>query len=153
MCCGGEHRECWPLDALAESVRGLFEENYSSTAVLDASPTSIVERLTGLSDSICEEIVDCWSGDSYCDYPDSDDEGSYEADACYVENESYDNETELRWQHIQEQLLRQSEVISRSTRAFLDAVLLDVTSLSSSEGSRTAAQWPEFLREASGLPE
>ncbi len=155
MCCSRQDRECWPLDALAERVRGVLEKNDALTAEEGGSPASLVESLTGLSDSICEEIVDCWSESAYRDYADPEGEYSCEADACHAENgvdsdgygygDSDRDGIDLRWQHLQEQLLHQSRASSCAASAFLDGLLAAVPLLSNRGGNRTETQRPGIL--------
>jgi len=163
MCCGGEARACWPLDAFAERVRVALGENDSFSLGEGTSPALLVEDLTGLSDSICEEIVDCWSENAYRDYADPEDAYSCEADACHAESgidsgsygygygERYsDNNSDrvgidLRWQHLQEQLLHQSRAISCAASAFLDGLLADVHPLSNRDGNGAETQRPIIL--------
>ncbi|ALM83864.1 hypothetical protein [Bordetella sp. N] len=103
MSCGQEDQNCWPVEALAEQVRGVFDEHCS----LAANPFAMVESLTGLSDAICEEIVDCWSESVYLDDGDADAED--DDFRCSQSGHAADQidraAIDLRWQEIRHDLL------------------------------------------------
>ncbi|MFC4274865.1 hypothetical protein [Achromobacter aloeverae] len=108
MSCSEEGQRCWPLAALAEHVRAAFDVDYCLRE--GVSPTSIVENLTGLSDAICEEILDRWSDITCLDDADPLDEDTYGSDACQADDDIADNDidaetVERQWQKIRAGLL------------------------------------------------
>ena len=118
MSCGQEGQKCWPLEALADRVRAVFDAQYCLRE--GVAPTAVVENLTGLSDSICEEILDRWSDSTCLDDADLVDEDAYGADAygsdaygsdaygpdaCQAEDGIDADAIALQWQKIREALL------------------------------------------------
>lgn len=107
MSCGQEGQKCWPLEALADRVRAVFDAQCCLRE--GVAPTAVVENLTGLSDSICEEILDCWSDITCLDDADLADEDAYGADPCGADAcgaEDIDaEEMALQWQKIREALV------------------------------------------------
>lgn len=123
MSCGQEGQKCWALEALAARVRAVFDAQYCLRE--GVAPTAVVENLTGLSDSICEEILDRWSDIACLDDGDLADEDAYGADAygpdaygpgaygpdaygpgaCQAEDGIDADAIALQWQKIREALL------------------------------------------------
>ncbi|WP_143220358.1 MULTISPECIES: hypothetical protein [unclassified Achromobacter] len=109
MSCGQEGQQCWPLELLAEHVRAVFDVDYCLRE--GVSPTAIVENLTGLSDSICEEILDRWGDITCLDDAEPADEDAFGSDACQADD--IDAETlELQWRKIRAELLPAAPVLS-----------------------------------------
>jgi hypothetical protein len=104
MSCSQEAHNCWPLAALAEQVRVVYAEHDA----LITNPYTMVENLTGLSDSICEEIVDCWGENAYQDDVELEDDDLYGSSSGQPENGVDRAETDLRWLEIREDLLHRA---------------------------------------------
>lgn len=171
-CCQRDDLQCWEIEALAARVKEVFDANYELTpsepepweqAMLrdkessyewtrdGESPGDIVQELTGLSEEVCVDIVDCWdSGRGYRSYKDVDYEDPYGSDACYVMSRASHHEIEERWRELQEELSHKSRFFSRTPGAFLDDLFEDVQTLQGYDGpiieTHTPAEFPGIFR-------
>lgn len=163
-CCTESDGECWSLEKLAERVKLVFDENYILTPsepeaweqalirdkemsydwIRDGeSPVSIVGDLTGLPESICEDLVASWESGTYRDYKDPDYEDPYGSDALYAESRSSHHEIERRWRELQEELLHRSRFFSRSTYEFLCDLFEGVQQIKGYDGPIVETLEPE----------